>query len=153
MKTYRDRETGQPIRALLWDGRAATAIAEIDGAFSFSIKGDGTLYVEDADNDDTWEMPVKVGEYLMIAGNDRPVAMEADAFRRLVRNVHPLKVYCPCGSHVWATSIEVERDGDGEFWPVETHDRPDGEPCPLTQARRGEMKILTLDDLPPASPA
>lgn len=59
-----------------------------------------------------------------------------------------LKVHCPCGSHVWATSLQPERDSDGEFWPVERHDRPDGRPCPHLTVRQ-DFKVLSLDDLSP----
>lgn len=84
MKTYRDRETGMLVQALLWDGRLATAMAEVDGDFSIDDRT-GTLYVEGSDARETWEMPVQVGEFYVRAGHHGvPVAMEPDGFYRLV---------------------------------------------------------------------
>jgi DUF917 family protein len=83
MKTYRDRETGMPVKALLWDGKLATALAEVDGPFDIS-DADGTLRIAGCDRDEHWEMPVKVGEFLVVTPTGMPVAMEPDGFYRLV---------------------------------------------------------------------
>lgn len=87
MKTYRDRETGQALQALLWDGKA-TSVNELPAhlveraTVSFAT---GQLRIACEDHDGTWEMPVNVGEYLVIAGPGPglPVAMEPDGFQRL----------------------------------------------------------------------
>jgi hypothetical protein len=58
---------------------------------------------------------------------------------------HPLKVWCTCHAHVWALDPEPATDEAGQFWRLEPHDRPDGQPCPES-TRRNEVRVMTADE-------
>lgn len=61
-------------------------------------------------------------------------------------NLLPLKIYCTCHAHVWALDLMPLTGDDGPYWRLESHDRPDGTPCPET-TRSNKCRVATAEEI------